>query len=1426
MSSSQSPCPDPARLKHLLDNSLPESEQAELNAHLEACESCRGALDRLAVGSESWSDAARQLGTDREPQVMDPALKNVVEQLEREAAEASPPTTPFTPTARFVPPQPAELAQHFPQLEILELLGSGGMGAVYKARQPKLDRVVALKILPPEVGKDPAFSERFAREARTLAKLSHPDVVAIHDFGYVPLECGGSTPLWIPGSTSPAPQIAARPASGQTAEKESGVEPPHSKGLYYLLMEFVDGLNLRQMMQAGKLEPKEALAIVPQICTALQYAHDEGVVHRDIKPENILIDKKGRVKIADFGLAKILGRPPGAFTLTDSHQVMGTPHYMAPEQMQGSHAVDHRADIYSLGVVFYEMLTGELPLGRFEPPSKRVEVDVRLDEVVLRTLEREPARRYQQASEVKTDVEMISGSPQEGRVGQVFAAHQSGRVGQVFAAHQDSAKGSERDKMVGREDLAHPTQFAEAPTAAGRDSTRGRIGRFLANSTGWIVLLCVIGALVSTLPWLTWLHVTFTHDSGSIYSAQPAYKTLDGVFAICAFVGLALLLIVDGIKVDPLPIWRPIVVTCTATAVVLALVSVVADWWPLYYHGYDESDRPTGWRITWTEPTTLTGRVAWGIAKRYRYEAGAGLYSALVAASAILVLGLVQLRATFRARKQVARAESMKGVATASHPELTQSADSGRGTSQDYHGLRFYFVCLAVLALIGLAMWFAQSAWWLVTLLIPGFMIALQMEIQWRTVSGTIRLLVSLTGILGLIAFGMWLEQSPWPLLALVVAGFPIAVVFCAFFFADENAGDGETGDVAEGEPAEGAEAGDATAASTAAPPRRRLVRTSVSLLIAAFLGWMLGPWALRYFLNQAKVRVDFETPGVQVALRQDEEEVVRLSQKSKLAQLPPGIYEVVVTSKPSHQVEKVVLFGYDLISCLGFKDPAGVGEFVPPASGMLILSRGDFASITVLGHPTGGTGSASGTPGTPEPVGGTGSASATSAPAQPVLLMKLDPGTDKPLPPGVTEEVGGWRIEIAGATNQAVTLFEIGEKIPESGTLIYRAKVKSKSTGSAELFSLSFRIGDSAFGVRSEWFGDRAEWQAYEVSCPAHEFWQTEPPRVPIGVNFGTPGTLWIKDIELWHAPPPPAKPPVRKPGETVVQSFTWKDKPITTGYQTEGPDGGWRFDLEKENRLIRLFKLDEPGVEGCKLVLRARMQTVDVGAAWLEIVYRLADGSEITSTKPLAGEIAERSTDWTDYCVSVLVMPGVRPDLIRLNLQTEGGTVRQHGYHLGGTVWIKDVELLKGALDSGETATNRELNWAREVAESYLQVAGSHNADDDRVTNWLSENFKKRFQPSGSDTWVHYRFKKYVIATQQMSPTLDEGILKGTVEATERRKFERLGVAWRETSEEFQGTVRFTIRVVKDKDSGRWRVDLVQYELPADAMPTPGEP
>lgn len=262
----------------------------------------------------------------------------------------------------FGGPSIEELQALFPQLEILECIGRGGMGIVYKARQPHLDRFVALKILAPGLEADPGFAERFTREARTLAKLTHPNLVAVHDFG------------------------------------ESG-------GHYYLVMEYVDGVNLRQAMQAARFTPEQALGLIPDLCAALQFAHDHGVLHRDIKPENILLDTKGRVKIADFGIARLLTDDPRDLTLTATGGALGSAAYMAPEQIEHPEDVDHRADIYSLGVVFYEMLTGGLPLGRFPAPSEKSGSDPRLDDVVFRALEKERERRYQSAAEVRSGVE-------------------------------------------------------------------------------------------------------------------------------------------------------------------------------------------------------------------------------------------------------------------------------------------------------------------------------------------------------------------------------------------------------------------------------------------------------------------------------------------------------------------------------------------------------------------------------------------------------------------------------------------------------------------------------------------------------------------------------------------------------------------------------------------------------------------------------------------------------------------------------------------------------------------------------------------------------------------------------------------------------------------------------------------------------------
>jgi Protein kinase domain len=245
---------------------------------------------------------------------------------------------------------------------ILGELGRGGMGVVCRAHQVKLDRHVALKLIRPDVAADPGFAERFAREARAMARLNHPRIVAVHDFG-------------------------------------------ESAGSFYLVMELVDGMSLRARLRQRPITVVESLAIIIQVCEALAYAHGRGVVHRDIKPENILIGRDGVVKLADFGLAKLVqdGAPDGHLTRTQ--QVLGTPRYMAPEQLESPREADHRADIYAVGVVLFEMLVGTLPAGSADLPSAaRPGSDERLDGVVLRSLKPDVLRRYQRVEDLKGDL--------------------------------------------------------------------------------------------------------------------------------------------------------------------------------------------------------------------------------------------------------------------------------------------------------------------------------------------------------------------------------------------------------------------------------------------------------------------------------------------------------------------------------------------------------------------------------------------------------------------------------------------------------------------------------------------------------------------------------------------------------------------------------------------------------------------------------------------------------------------------------------------------------------------------------------------------------------------------------------------------------------------------------------------------------------
>lgn len=271
---------------------------------------------------------------------------------------------------KWTPPSPEHLQRMLPAYDVFSMLGHGGMGAVYKARQKSLDRMVAIKILPPEAADDEAqFIARFQNEARTMAKMNHPAIVGAYDFGET------------------------------------------SEGQLYFVMEFVDGTDVAQMIKSqGRLPPDHALAITAHVCDALDYAHNHGVIHRDIKPANILINREGAVKVADFGLAK-LDDPSITSGLTKSNMAMGTPDFVAPEVLALGVTVDHRADLYAIGVMLYQMLTGEIPRGMFRLPSQRVGSDPRFDAIISKAMESDRETRYQTAREIRHDLDRILTTP-------------------------------------------------------------------------------------------------------------------------------------------------------------------------------------------------------------------------------------------------------------------------------------------------------------------------------------------------------------------------------------------------------------------------------------------------------------------------------------------------------------------------------------------------------------------------------------------------------------------------------------------------------------------------------------------------------------------------------------------------------------------------------------------------------------------------------------------------------------------------------------------------------------------------------------------------------------------------------------------------------------------------------------------------------
>jgi len=245
-------------------------------------------------------------------------------------------------------------------------IGQGGIAEIYKGRQESLNRDVAIKILFARLCEEPDILRRFERESVVIARLSHPNIVHVID-------------------------------KGQASNR------------YYFVMEYVDGTSLREVIDSDKIALRTKLDMLAQVCKALDYAHKNGVIHRDIKPANILIDRQGNPRVADFGIAQIVGTPETEMTSSDV--IMGTLSYMSPEQKVSSTNVDQTTDIYAMGVMIYEILVGKKPLGRFKLPSElKPSLGTKFDEIIQKCLAQEPKDRYQTAAALKNAIlEQIAG---------------------------------------------------------------------------------------------------------------------------------------------------------------------------------------------------------------------------------------------------------------------------------------------------------------------------------------------------------------------------------------------------------------------------------------------------------------------------------------------------------------------------------------------------------------------------------------------------------------------------------------------------------------------------------------------------------------------------------------------------------------------------------------------------------------------------------------------------------------------------------------------------------------------------------------------------------------------------------------------------------------------------------------------------------
>jgi eukaryotic-like serine/threonine-protein kinase len=367
------------------------------------------------------------------------------------------------------------------QFRVVQRIGSGGMGAVYKAEQPEMNRFVAVKILHPKYVSRPDLVSRFRREARAMSHLSHPNTARVFMYGQL------------------------------------------EDGACYIVMEYLEGKNLAQVTRAeGMLQPARAVNIMVQVCGALEEAHRQGMVHRDLKPENIFLTTQGGIadfpKVLDFGLAKVTQREmrPGSLILTQEGMVFGTPEFMSPEQARGQQ-LDARSDIYSLGCILYEMLTGKLPFDASQPMDylalqirgtpiplgKRisgVSFPPGLEEVVMKTIAKEPEDRFPSAADFAMALKgVLPGQVREDAMRSVPPSEDSQRFvleGARAAGKEQAARADE-----GGQRAAARTGMPSMPAASVAESRPVAQSPVLWAALGAGAML-LVGGLIGAAVWL------------------------------------------------------------------------------------------------------------------------------------------------------------------------------------------------------------------------------------------------------------------------------------------------------------------------------------------------------------------------------------------------------------------------------------------------------------------------------------------------------------------------------------------------------------------------------------------------------------------------------------------------------------------------------------------------------------------------------------------------------------------------------------------------------------------------------------------------------------------------------------------------------------------------------------------------------------